>query len=206
MESLIGVGIIILSIILHEVAHGYVANWLGDPTARLAGRLTLNPFPHIDPFGSVLLPGLLAITGSPFVIGWAKPVPYNPYNVRGGKWGEAAVAAAGPATNILIAIAFGLLVRALGTSIPPFVVMVIIANLILALYNLVPIPPLDGSKILRALLPNSVAHIYDRVEHTTYALGPIGLIIALLIILNVFSGPVGAFVTFLFSLITGLHF
>jgi Zn-dependent protease len=110
IDLIFGIVVLIFSIVLHEVAHGYMANWLGDPTARLQGRLTLNPVSHIDPLGSIIIPGLLLFTQSPFLIGWAKPVPYNPYNLRG-KYGEALVAFAGPGTNILIAVIFGLLIR-----------------------------------------------------------------------------------------------
>lgn len=206
MELFIGIAIVILSIILHEVAHGYAANMLGDPTARLSGRLTLNPIPHIDPIGSVLLPGILAISGTPFLIGWAKPVPYNPYNLRGGKWAEAAVAFAGPATNIVIAVVFALLLRA-GVFVSPALmgvgVMVIIANLVLAIINLIPIPPLDGSKIVKALLPFRAAEAYGRIEAMTYALGPFGLIGVLLLFVFVFSDTVGNFVFLLFKLLTG---
>ena len=103
--------VLILSIIAHEVSHGYAADALGDPTARLAGRLTLNPIPHIDLVGSILVPGLLILTGSPIMFGWAKPVPYNPYNLKESRWGETLVAIAGSATNIFLAIIFGLVVR-----------------------------------------------------------------------------------------------
>lgn len=209
MEFLIAIAIVILSIIFHEVAHGYVANWLGDPTARLQGRLTLNPISHIDPVGSVLIPGILALSGTPFLIGWAKPVPYNPYNLRHGKWGEALVAFAGPGTNILIAIFFAILFRAGFLAGPMWVqigVLVIIANLVLAIINLIPIPPLDGSKIVKALLPAQAAMGYARLESMTYALGPFGLIGVLLLLVFVFSGPVSQFVFFLFSLLTGISF
>lgn len=209
MELFIGIAIVILSIIFHEVAHGYVANWLGDPTARLQGRLTLNPIPHIDPIGSILLPGILAFSGTPFLIGWAKPVPYNPYNLRYGKWGEAAVAFAGPATNISIAIVFSLLLRAGLLSSPALLqvgVLVIIANLSLAIINLIPIPPLDGSKIVKALLPFRAAEAYANLERMTYALGPIGLIGVLLLFIYVFQGVVGVFVFWLFRVLTELPF
>ena len=207
MELFIGIAIVILSIIFHEVAHGYVANWLGDPTARLAGRLTLNPIPHIDPVGSVLLPAVLALSGTSFLIGWAKPVPVNPYNLRHGKWGEAAVAFAGPGTNILIAIVFALVLRAglfTTSALLQVGVLVIIANLSLAIINLVPIPPLDGSKIVKALLPFRAAEAYTSLERMTYALGPIGLIGVLLLFVYVFSGAVSTFVFFLFRLLTGI--
>src|SRR3989344_6054698 len=102
--------VLIFSVVLHEVAHGYMANYLGDPTARLAGRLTLNPVSHIDLVGSILLPAILVFTHSPILIGYAKPVPYNPYNLRG-RFGEALVAFAGPATNMFLALIFGLIIR-----------------------------------------------------------------------------------------------
>lgn len=207
MEFLIAIGIVILSIIFHEVAHGYVANWLGDPTARLQGRLTLNPLPHIDPIGSVLIPGILALSGTPFLIGWAKPVPYNPYNLSNQRWGEALVAFAGPATNIIIAIIFGMLFR-FGVLAGPMWTyigtLVIVANLVLAIINLIPIPPLDGSKIVKAILPAQAALAYSRLEGLTYALGPFGLIGILLLLVFVFSGPVSTFVFWVFSLLTGV--
>ena len=103
--------VLILSIIAHEIAHGYAADSLGDPTARLSGRLTMNPIPHIDPMGSVIIPAMLMFSGSPVLFGWAKPVPYNPYNLKNQRWGEALVALAGSATNILLAVIFGLIVR-----------------------------------------------------------------------------------------------
>ena len=180
-----GVAIIILSIIFHEVAHGYVANALGDPTARLSGRLTLNPLPHIDPIGSLLVPGILVLSGTSFLIGWAKPVPYNPDNLRGGKWGEALVAFAGPGTNLLIATVFALIVRLFDASLSPLILNIafvaILGNLGLALINLIPIPPIDGSKILRAFLPYRAAIAFGRIEQLTYALGPFGLIAVLLL-------------------------
>ncbi len=177
----IGIAVVILSIIFHEVAHGYVANWLGDPTAKYAGRLTLNPIPHIDPIGSIAIPGILALTGSPFLIGWAKPVPYNPYNLRHGKWGEGLVAFSGPLTNVIIAIIAGLLLRfSAELGLPALMMGVLVtavyANLVLAIFNLIPIPPLDGSKVLRAFLPLSLARGYDRLEGMAYALGPFGLL------------------------------
>jgi len=207
MELFIGIALVVLSIIFHEVAHGYIANWLGDPTARLQGRLTLNPIPHIDPIGSVLLPGILALSGTPFLIGWAKPVPYNPYNLRHGKWGEAAVAFAGPATNIVIAVIFSLLIRFGFLASPALLqvgILVIIANLALAILNLIPIPPLDGSKIVKALLPYHAAQAYTKLETMTYALGPFGLIGVLLLFIFVFSDFVGTFVFWLFKLLTGI--
>ena len=148
--------VLILTIIVHEIAHGYAALLLGDPTAQQEGRLTLNPIPHIDIFGTLIVPGILLLTGSGILFGWAKPVPYNPYNLKG-RWGEAIVAAAGPGINIALAVVFGLLLRFGGDMLPasllPFFRVVIPVNLFIAFFNLIPIPPLDGSKIVMALLP-----------------------------------------------------
>lgn len=157
------IAVLIFSVVIHEVSHGYAALALGDKTAQYAGRLTLNPVKHLDPLGSVLLPLMLAILGGP-VFGWAKPVPYNPYNLRNQKWGPAIVGAAGPASNIALAVVFGLAMRFLPDIASPAAAPVIInflsiastivfLNLVLALFNLIPIPPLDGSKVLFALLP-----------------------------------------------------
>ncbi|TSD05655.1 MAG: peptidase M50 [Parcubacteria group bacterium Greene0714_7] len=208
MEFLIGIVIVILSIILHEIAHGFVANWLGDPTARYAGRLTLNPLPHIDPVGSVLIPGILALTGSSFLIGWAKPVPYNPYNLKNQRWGEAMVGAAGPLTNVLIALIFGLILRFSGSlglsgAFLGICVTVVYANLVLAIYNLIPIPPLDGSKVLRSILPSNLALAYGRLETSMYALGPVGLIMVSLLAIYLLWPYLSGFVQTLFSLIVG---
>lgn len=148
-----------MSVVIHELAHGYSALWLGDSTAKYAGRLTLNPIKHLDPIGSVLVPLLLYILPGNLIFGWAKPVPYNPYNLRNQKWGEAIVAAAGPLTNILIAVIFGLVVRLgaasgiFSTAFIDLASIVVFMNIILAIFNLVPIPPLDGSKILFSVLP-----------------------------------------------------
>ncbi len=165
------------SVIIHEVSHGYAAYLLGDNTALRAGRLTLNPIPHIDPFGSIILPFILSLSGSPFVIGWAKPVPFNPYNLQPQKWGlpqrmgEAIVAFAGPLSNILLAVIFAILLRAeMFPSLFPFFVYIIIVNLALATFNLVPIPPLDGSKIIFNFFPNSLAGIRNFFEKYSLAI------------------------------------
>lgn len=206
--EIIAVVIVILSIIFHEVAHGWVAYWLGDPTAKYAGRLTLNPIPHIDMVGSIIVPGLALLSGSPFMLGWAKPVPINPYNLRYGKWGEALTAFAGPGTNILIAIVAGLLVRfglvPTSPEILSLVFIVIIANISLAILNLLPIPPLDGSKIVSAVLPPGLYQRYLEFEQMTYALGPFGLILVLIVIVNFLSAPLYSLTSSLFRLLTGL--
>lgn len=200
--------LVILSIIFHEVAHGWVADWLGDPTARYAGRLTLNPIPHIDMVGSIIVPGLALLSGSPFLLGWAKPVPVNPYNLRWGTWGEALTAFAGPATNILIAVAAGLLVRfgvlPASEAVVSLIFILIIANISLAILNLLPIPPLDGSKIVAALLPSGLYYKYREFENLTYALGPFGLILVLIIIVQFLSGPMSILTGSIFRLLTGL--
>lgn len=150
--------ILVVSVVIHEVAHGYAALALGDVTAKYAGRLTLNPIKHIDPVGSILVPFIFALLPGNVILGWAKPVPYNPYNLRNKRWGELIVAVAGPASNILLALIFGLIIRFspfLGLSLPfiQLAMVVVVINLILAFFNLIPVPPLDGSKILFALLP-----------------------------------------------------
>ena len=148
--------IIMFSIILHEVAHGYSAYILGDSTAKNEGRLTLNPVPHVDILGTIIIPAALVIMSTGFIFGWAKPVPYNPYNLRG-KFGEAIVAAAGPLTNIgialIFAIAFRLTVGIVPEAVSGLFVVAVFINLFLAILNLLPVPPLDGAKVFSALLP-----------------------------------------------------
>jgi Zn-dependent protease len=157
---------LVFSVVIHEMAHGYAANWLGDPTARLQGRLSANPLVHIDPLMSVIIPGLLILSGSSFLFGAAKPVPYNPYNFTNQKWGEAIVAAAGPLANVFIALVFAALVHGsatlgLSSTFVILAVQIIMLNIFLAFFNLVPIPPLDGSKILPRLLPYHLAYKYE---------------------------------------------
>ena len=153
------IGILIFSVIIHEISHGYAAYFQGDSTAEQQGRLTLNPIPHIDPIGSILLPAFFVITGSNFFLGWAKPVPYNPNNLKNKKWGEAMVALAGPLSNIILAIiflivTFFLMSLNITNEMTMFLMQsAIFMNLFLAVLNLLPVAPLDGSKILYALLP-----------------------------------------------------
>ena len=165
------IAILIMSVILHEISHGYAAKALGDQTAKLAGRLTLNPIPHIDPLGSIIVPVLLYFTtqGS-FIFGWAKPVPYNPHNLRNQRWGTAFVGAAGVLTNLLIAAIFGLLIRADGAlfNLPAgfadIIALIVIINVLLAVFNMIPIPPLDGSKVLFSLLPYHMRYVQTFLE------------------------------------------
>jgi len=202
--------ILILSIILHEVAHGYAADHLGDPTARLSGRLTLNPAPHIDPLGSVVIPAFLVLTQSPMLFGWAKPVPYNPYNLRGGKWAEAFVAFAGPAVNILLAIGFGMVVRFGGDVLPALTLtlasVIVYTNIVLAIFNLLPIPPLDGSKILRAMLPYKGYLAYVRFEQWITGLGVFGMFALLFLVIMIIGPYIHVVFNTLFQLITGVRF
>ncbi len=153
--------IIIPSSIIHEYAHGWMADQLGDPTARYAGRLTLNPKSHIDLWGTILMPLVLFFsTGGRFMFAYAKPVPYNPYNLRNQKWGPAMVGLAGPMANFLLAAAFAVVLRLMpGSVIAPFLSIIVYANVLLMVFNLVPIPPLDGSKILFAVLPDSMSNV-----------------------------------------------
>ena len=155
MFTLFSIIILIVSVIIHEVSHGYMADRMGDPTARLQGRLTLNPLKHIDPVGSILVPLITAMAG--FTFGWAKPVPYNPYNLKHKRQGEFWIAAAGPLSNIFIALVFGVVIRLVEQGVmTPFLQIatyIVIINIVLAVFNLIPIPPLDGSKLLFAFLP-----------------------------------------------------
>jgi Zn-dependent protease len=173
--------VLIFSAVLHEVAHGYEAEHLGDPTARNAGRLTLNPLKHLDLFGSFLMPlGLFIISGGTFFFAAAKPVPYNPNNLKNPRSGAAKIALAGPGTNIVLAIFFGILIR-ICVYLPVsdlFITLlsdIVYLNIVLAIFNLLPIPPLDGSKVLFALLPPTEANY-----RIMYFLERYGLILVLL--------------------------
>ncbi|MBC8465131.1 MAG: site-2 protease family protein [Parcubacteria group bacterium] len=173
IEIIFGIAVLIMSVIAHEVSHGYAAALLGDPTARLAGRLSLNPVKHIDPVGSIAVPLISYMLGG-FIFGWAKPVPYNPYNLKNQRFGPAIVAAAGPAMNIVIAIIFGVLVRfavPFGIANEAFyslASLIVFINVLLALFNLIPIPPLDGSKILSAFLPSRYLSFMASLEQYSF--------------------------------------
>lgn len=158
IDFIFAIAILIMSVVVHEVSHGYAAYMMGDKTAEYEGRLTLNPIRHLDLLGSIVIPIISYIAGG-FIIGWAKPVPYNPYNLSNRRWGELLVAVAGIFANICLAIVFGLIIRfgfaydMLSSSFLHISATVVFINLVLALFNLMPIPPLDGSKILFALFP-----------------------------------------------------
>ena len=190
-----------MSIVIHEVSHGFMAERFGDNTARLAGRLTLNPIRHLDIFGSIILPAVLLLSKAGFVFGWAKPVPYNPDNLNNKKWGTIAVASAGVLANFFIALVFGLIIRfSGGWNFPPdfyFITSaIVIVNLALGIFNLVPIPPLDGSKVLFFLFP-------DRIASKVFELEQYSLFL-LLIFIIFFSDSLYPVLAFLFRLITGL--
>ncbi len=185
--GILAVAALLVCVIPHEVAHGYVAYRLGDPTAKAAGRLTLNPIPHLDPIGSFLLPVMLLVlrqfAGFPIVFGWAKPVPVNPYYFRGDRWrGMLWVALAGPGTNVAMALVAalvgrGLVAAGLTASVPlAFLALVVLLSLVLALFNLVPVPPLDGSRILAYFLP-------PRWRASMAQLEPYGMFIVLALLL-----------------------
>ena len=207
MVTLISFIILIFSIILHEVAHGYAADSLGDPTARLSGRLTLNPLPHIDPIGSIVIPALLTFTNSSILFGWAKPVPYNPYNLKNRRWGETFVALAGSATNLFLAVLFGLIVRFGSASLPETAIEIAVAvtftNLFLGFFNLIPFPPLDGFTALRSALPWHLSAGMDRFEHRIRTTGALSLLLFLFVFSYLFVGPFFDFTVWIFGLITG---
>lgn len=196
---------VIMSAIIHEFAHGWAAYKLGDDTAKNAGRLTLNPVPHLDPLGSIILPLLLVFSGSPFILGWAKPVPYNPYNLNDPQYGDLKVSIAGPGSNFVLAVFFGLVARLTAPAatvkqslinsffqgdfsavlaqmsgsllVSIFVMSAIICfiNLILMFFNLIPVPPLDGSKVLMTFLPPDWQIRFKQIE-------PFGIIIVLFLL------------------------
>lgn len=219
--------VLLVSASFHEFMHGWVAYKLGDNTAKDAGRLTMNPIAHLDPVFSVLLPALLFLANSPFLFGGAKPVPYNPYNLRDPKYGDLKVALGGPASNFLLALFFGLLARFLPISLMTkidaisfyfqhdysglidlmhtsflvtiFVMSVIfcLTNLMLMIFNLLPIPPLDGSKIILPFLPTNWKVNYYKIE-------PFGFVIIILLLSSGLLGFIWTLLVYLFRLIVGL--
>ena len=209
VDGIFYVLVLIMSVVVHEFAHGYTAYLFGDNTARHQGRLTLNPIKHIDLFGSILLPLLLILSNSSFLIGWAKPVPYNPDNLRNPKYSKMLVAISGILVNIFLAVVFGLIIR-FGTVFgrPPYMAdptlpfykiatIIVTLNLVLALFNLVPIPPLDGSKVLFSFLPPRYRHIENFMEKWGFAI----LLFFLIFIWQYFT----PLIYMAFSLITGVY-
>lgn len=203
VDTIFFIAVIIMSVVVHEVAHGFIALKFGDKTALYAGRLTLNPLHHLDMFGSVLLPLFLIVFHAPFLFGWAKPVPYNPENFSNKRLGTLAVASAGIIANIAIAIIFGLILRfSLGnfasTDLISILSTIVLINLGLAIFNLVPIPPLDGSKILFSILPSSLDSVLNFLERYSLML--------VLVFIMFFVQYLIPILTFSYKLITGLQF
>lgn len=189
--------VIIPSAILHEYSHAFMADRLGDPTPRLAGRLTINPIPHMDLWGTLILPfSMFLLTGGQFLFAYAKPVPFNPLALRLRRFGSAAVGAAGPAANLLVAFILGQLTRLLPlNTFNEFLSIIVYANILLAVFNLIPIPPLDGSKLLYALLP-------DRWYAAKVWLERYGIFLLVIFILFLFDW-VRPVIMFLFEIATG---
>lgn len=198
--------VVLFSIILHECAHGLAAERLGDPTAREAGRITLNPIPHLDPIGSILIPGIMLLMslmgGRAILFGWAKPVPINPYNLNNPKRDMMWIGLSGPATNFAVAIVLALLTRllvvpaSLGANILFYGVAI---NLLLGFFNLIPIPPLDGSRILTGLLPEEYAYRINSI-------GRFGFIIIIILFISGVFSIIFAMVLRLTVLLTGIPF
>ena len=203
IDFIFNIAVLIMSVVIHEVSHGYMANHLGDPTAKYEGRLTLNPLKHLDPIGSVFVPIIGYLTGG-MIFGWAKPVPYNPHNLRPGRWSEALVALAGPFSNLMLALVFGTFLRVspvlgiFNVNILHITTLIVFINLILMLFNLVPVPPLDGSKLLFAFFPQRMYQLRAFFERYGF----------ILVLLFIFYGWqfVAPLAVTLFSLITGLAF
>ncbi|HET7923041.1 MAG TPA: site-2 protease family protein [Gammaproteobacteria bacterium] len=182
---------VLLAVTLHEAAHGWVANRLGDPTARMLGRLTLNPIKHIDPIGTVLVPAILLLLPGHFLFGWARPVPVSPRNFKHPRRDMALVGAAGPCANLLMGVAWCIVAR-VGVSLPASAAHVslplallgvagIFVNVLLLVFNLIPLPPLDGGRVASGLMPREWARVYDRIE-------PYGFWILLLLIVTPILG------------------
>lgn len=200
--------VLIISVIVHEVAHGWAANALGDPTAKLQGRLSLNPIRHVDPIGSILIPAVLVLTNSSFLFGWAKPVPYNPYNLKNQRWGEAIVGVAGVAVNLFLAVLFAGIARfAFGAGMIEFgtlASLVVLVNLSLGIFNLLPIPPLDGFTVLRGILPFRVSMKLREIEDRIQAGGIFSLVLILFLFSYFLAAPFGMLIRTLFRSLVGI--
>jgi Zn-dependent protease len=199
MDVIIKLAALLFSVSVHEAAHGYAAHRLGDPTAKDAGRITLNPLAHIDPFGTIVLPLILVLTHSPVLLGWAKPVPFNPAYFRNPIKASMIVGGAGPASNLLLAAVAGAVFRIfpVGGVVGFFLVQCCVINVILAIFNLIPIPPLDGSRIVMGLLPRHLVPAYLKLERFGF------LIIFALLWLGVLNHLIWPIANALLSLLLG---
>ncbi len=205
MKYVISVVVLLFSVIVHEVAHGFVAYKRGDSTAKLMGRLTLNPIYHIDIFGSIILPAVLLLIGAP-AFGWAKPVPVNMYNLKNPKRDMIFVSLAGVTANFLLAVSAGLimfLIRTFGADVSVlvsvYIIMqyVIVINIVLMIFNLIPVPPLDGSRVVLFLLPRDLAQKYAKIERYGF------WIILILLMTNILWKIIGPAANFLIKLLSG---
>ncbi len=205
MKYVISAVVLLFSIIVHEVAHGFVAYRRGDSTAKLMGRLTLNPIYHIDIFGSIILPAILIVTGAP-VFGWAKPVPVNMLNLKNPKQDMVFVSLAGVTANFLLAVAAGVIMFFIRTFLADVSIMasvyvimqyVIVINIVLMIFNLIPIPPLDGSRVVLFLLPRDLAQKYAKIEKYGF------WIILILLMTNVLWKIIAPLANFLIKLLSG---
>lgn len=193
------IGVILISMTLHEAMHAFVGYWLGDDTAKAQGRLSLNPIKHIDPFLTLLLPIMLALIGAP-IFGGAKPVPFNPNNIRWGEWGAALIAVAGPLTNLFIAfIVFGIfaVIGAPATGLgAQILTTAVVVNLGFFVFNIIPLPPLDGSRVLYALAPEFVRRGMEAIER-------FGIVFIFLIVMLA-SSSIGTFMVVVIKFFLGL--
>jgi Zn-dependent protease len=193
---------VLASITLHEAMHAFASHWLGDDTAQMQGRLTLNPIKHIDPFLTIAMPLLLALAGAP-VLGAAKPVPFNPYRLKYEEFGAALVAIAGPLTNFALAIAGAFLFRALGSFLPEGVVLglltFVLVNLGFFVFNMIPFPPLDGSRVLYAIAPEPLQKVMAAIE----SYGLIGFILFFFLLFSYIAPLIGDIIDALFRLLVG---
>lgn len=195
------IAIIIVSVVFHELSHGYAAYFLGDPTAKLAGRLTINPVRHLELFGSIIVPIITALIPGGLVFGWAKPVPYNPYNLRIPRWGEVIVAFAGPLSNLVIALLFSIYIRYLGpdaltSGAGHISILIVLVNITLAVFNMMPIPPLDGFKVFGGLMPQRFYAIRQFIESNT--------LFFIIVFIFTFSFILSPIISWTFGLFTGI--
>lgn len=199
MDILVYIVILLFSVIIHEVIHGVAAEWFGDDTARREGRITLNPIPHIDPFASILLPAIMLISsGGTFALGAAKPVPVDFNNMRNPRWGMAVVSLAGPLSNLAIAILLALPVTFGIIEINELLAKAIFLNVVLAVFNLLPIPPLDGSKVIASFLPTNIMNTLLRFEQYGF------LIILVLLFTGILNTLLTPFVA-IFAIVFGIY-